>query len=245
MIFIRIINSIISRLKTSIRIFFLANNYYVFDKRKFDFLQYHFSQEGEDIVFWKIINAKRNGFYVDVGAHHPQRLSNTHFLYLKGWRGINIDPFPGSKLIFDKIRSEDVNLECGISSSPKQLNYFRFDEPLLNTFSNDLMLEYVKMDNVLIDSQLINTFPLSDILENHVPQGKIIDLLTIDVEGLDLEVLISNDWERFRPKYIIVEDLNSKNLIDLVNSDIFQFLISKEYEGVSKLHNSIIFKSLI
>ena len=39
-----------------------------------------------------------------------------------------------------------------------------------------------------------------------MPKGQAIDFLNVDVEGHDLEVLESNDWKRFRPKVIVVED---------------------------------------
>ena len=55
-----------------------------------------YSQEGEDMILGKIFSGQKHGFYVDVGAHHPLRFSNTYLFYLKGWRGINIDAMPGS-----------------------------------------------------------------------------------------------------------------------------------------------------
>ena len=53
--------------------------------------RYSFSQEGEDLLIDRMFDGQSVGFYVDVGAHHPTRFSNTYLLYLRGWRGINID----------------------------------------------------------------------------------------------------------------------------------------------------------
>jgi hypothetical protein len=61
-----------------------------------------YSQEGEDLIASRLFPNQSTGFYVDIGAHHPTRFSNTYLLYTKGWRGINIDPLPGSKELFDK-----------------------------------------------------------------------------------------------------------------------------------------------
>ena len=55
-----------------------------------------YSQEGEDMILRRIFGDKRLGFYVDVGAHDPRRFSNTYYFYKRGWRGINIEPRPGS-----------------------------------------------------------------------------------------------------------------------------------------------------
>ncbi len=53
-------------------------------------------------------NPHYKGFYVDIGAHHPFRYSNTQFFYEKGWRGINIDATPGSMDRFKDFRPEDI-----------------------------------------------------------------------------------------------------------------------------------------
>src|SRR5690349_18351333 len=74
-----------------------------------------YSQEGEDMVLRRVFEHKAHGFYVDVGAHHPMRFSNTYFFYRRGWRGINIDARPGSKREFDRARPRDINVECGVA----------------------------------------------------------------------------------------------------------------------------------
>ncbi len=70
-----------------------------------------YSQEGEDMILARLFENQQNGFYIDVGAHHPQRFSNTYFFYKKGWRGINVDAMLGSMKLFNKIRSRDINIE--------------------------------------------------------------------------------------------------------------------------------------
>lgn len=75
-----------------------------------------YSQEGEDLLLSRILGDKKDGFYVDVGAHHPFRFSNTYLLYKQGWRGINIDAMPGSMKLFNRFRPRDINIECGVAS---------------------------------------------------------------------------------------------------------------------------------
>lgn len=80
--------------------------------------KYHtksYAQEGEDMILHRIFERQSVGFYVDVGAHHPFRFSNTYLFYQKGWRGINIDAMPNSMRLFNRFRPRDINLECGIS----------------------------------------------------------------------------------------------------------------------------------
>src|SRR6185437_4393165 len=83
---------------------------------KRQFLNCSFSQEGEDLVLAREFEGKTKGFFVDVGAHHPIRFSNTFKFYLQGWRGINIDAMPGSIAFHARVRLEDINLEVPISN---------------------------------------------------------------------------------------------------------------------------------
>src|SRR3989344_7565306 len=68
-----------------------------------------YSQFGEDMVIDNLLNNKKRGFYVDVGAYDPDRFSNTKRFYLKGWRGINIEPDVYSFNKFLEKRPEDIN----------------------------------------------------------------------------------------------------------------------------------------
>src|SRR5437660_6318282 len=68
----------------------------------------HFSQSGEDIQIYNILRPDlHKGVYVDVGSFHPTHLSNTHLLYMNGWRGLNIDANPGSMEAFKSVRQGD------------------------------------------------------------------------------------------------------------------------------------------
>lgn len=76
-----------------------------------------YAQQGEDLILREILNYASTGFYVDVGAHHPFRFSNTYLFYKQGWRGINIDAMPGSMTLFHRFRPRDINIECGVANN--------------------------------------------------------------------------------------------------------------------------------
>ena len=79
-----------------------------------------YSIEGEDRIVRTLLWRKHDkGFYVDVGAHHPFRFSNTYLFYTQGWSGINIDATPGSMKAFNKYRPRDINLEVGVGRGRK------------------------------------------------------------------------------------------------------------------------------
>ena len=202
----------------------------------------YYSQEGEDILLNRIFENKASGLFVDVGAHHPKRFSNTFLLYKQGWHGINIDPLPGSMKIFKKIRPRDTNLEIAVSEKEQELTYYMFNEPALNGFSKTISMQHQNEHYKIKKMIKVPSLPLSKILTNHLPKRQIIDVLNVDVEGLDLEVLRSNDWQNYRPKIILVEILHSS--LNAINSEpIYKFLGKMGYSLVSKLFHTCIFKS--
>jgi FkbM family methyltransferase len=166
-----------------------------------------FSSAGEDMILRHLLGSdKMNGFYVDVGAFHPTLFSNTYFFYLNGWQGINIEARPGSKKLFDELRPRDTNLEVGVSGERGTMTYYFIGEDsTMNSFSAEFLRQIEMLDHVKKEIP-VPTIPLADVLESHVPNGRAIDFMNVDVEGRDFEVLESNDWNRFRPRIVVVED---------------------------------------
>lgn len=214
-------------------------------KKKLGYLKYKkisYSQEGEDLVLDRLLDGKMNGFYVDVGAHHPIRFSNTYYFYKRGWKGINIDAMPGSMNSFKILRPRDISLEIPISQDEREIEYYQFNEPALNGFSKEISLDREKNTQFkIIKTSLLKTQSLGKVLRRNVPSNTEIDFLSIDVEGLDLEVLRSNDWALFKPKFILVEILESD--IERIHENlIFNFLSQKGYSLAAKLMNTFIFR---
>lgn len=200
-----------------------------------------YSQEGEDMILYRILEYVENGFYIDVGAHHPKRFSNTYFFYEKGWSGINIDATPGSMKLFDRIRPRDINIEAAIAKTEKEMTFFIFDDPALNTFDEELAHTRNSETYSIIAQTKIKTTTLSNILLQNMPSGKDIDFMSIDAEGFDLEVLKSNDWELFRPKCILIESINLE-IESLDKSEIYRYLSDRKYQIIAKSFNTLIFK---
>lgn len=186
-----------------------------------------FSSAGEDMILRHLLGSDRmSGFYVDIGAFHPTLFSNTYFFYLNGWNGINVEARPGSKQLFDKVRPRDVNLEVGVSRDRGPLTYYFIAEnSTMNSFSKDFLRQIEMLDQVRSEI-LVQTVPLAEILDRHVAPGQTIDFMNVDVEGHDLEVLESNDWERFRPRVVVVEDEG----LDPRESRIVRMMNDRGYE---------------
>lgn len=162
-----------------------------------------YSQNKEDLFLDKILNKKR-GFYVDVGAYDPFRYSNTARFYKKGGSGINIEPNPARFARFVKFRERDINLNCGVGSTTTKKLFYFFENDLLNTFSSFEAKRYIKLGFKLENKQKLEVVRLSEVFSKYLKDRKI-DFLNIDTEGMQLEVLKSNDWQRFKPKVICIE----------------------------------------
>lgn len=167
-----------------------------------------YSQSGEDLILNIFFRSRRNGFYVDVGANHPSRLNNTYFFYKRGWTGINIEPDPRNFHKLQRARKRDINLNIGIGKNNGKLTFYAMAPSGLSTFSKDTAASYRNMGHKMKRERSIEIMPLSVVLEKHCSRS--IDFLSIDTEGFDKEVLSSNDWTKFRPKFIIIETLKYK-----------------------------------
>jgi FkbM family methyltransferase len=200
-----------------------------------------FSQEGEDMILRRVFEGKERGFYVDVGAHHPRRFSNTCFFYRKGWHGINIEPNPEAIVTFQKERSRDINLQMGVSSKDGVLTYYLFNDAALNSFSKALADSRLQTSQYrIVGTKEIKVQTLESILRQFVPAATKIDFLTIDVEGFDLDALQSNDWETFRPTCVLVESLET-SLDEILASEVFRFMRGRGYRVLAKTVNTLIF----
>ncbi len=175
-------------------------------------LNYSFSQEGEDVIIDRLLDHKENGFYVDIGAHHPIRFSNTWKFYTKGWHGINVDAMPGIKEIFDKYRPNDINVEAAISDEEKKLTYYIMSDKALNTFDKSLVESCIKEGYSIVEEKEMVTSTVNDILETYLPPNQEIDFIDIDIEGMDYRVEESIDWKKWKPKIVLLEcnDVNEK-----------------------------------
>ena len=201
-----------------------------------------YAQEGEDLVLARELGARPAGFYVDVGAHHPFRFSNTYLLYRRGWRGICVDPLPGTQKLFSRWRPRDLVLELGVSSTESTLKYYMFNEPALNTFDATVAREKDGLADYRVTSTAdVEVVPLATLLDRHMPPGVAIDVLSIDVEGLDLVVLESNDWIKYRPNLIVAECLGT-SLMTISDDPITVFLSREGYEPFAKTGGSVVFR---
>jgi FkbM family methyltransferase len=195
-----------------------------------------YSQCGEDMILDHIFD-KPKGFYVDVGANNPIIQSNTHYLYKKGWHGINIDAGLGSMSQFKMIRKRDLNLEIPVSDQQEKLKYYSFKTSFYNTFDKQNALN---CKDELIGTYDVDTKKLSQLFDQYLGDNEI-DLLNVDVEGWDLRVLKSNNWQKYRPKVIVTEFFTWLENCNPDQTDLGKYLTDNSYKYLCCTPNNSFF----
>jgi FkbM family methyltransferase len=163
-----------------------------------------YSQEREDLIIDKLLGHKSSGTYLDIGAFDPHHLSNTKRFYLRGWTGFNIEPNRTRYELFVEQRTRDTNLNMGIASSAGAMMFYEADDAAFSTFSAQQAQELQKIGVNIVRTSEVPLLPMRELFEKYVGARKV-DFCTIDTEGMDWEVLNSNDWSCHRPTVICVE----------------------------------------
>lgn len=186
-----------------------------------------YSQNGEDLIADAILGSKKTGVYVDIGANDPVNLSNTYRFYRRGWTGICIEPNPDKAKEIYNCRPNDVILNCGVSDCPGDATFYILNHDTVSTFD----LKTAKSTNLERGTTIVHSvvMPLKrlDTLFDKYLRGYQIDLMSIDVEGYEINVLKSNDWIKYRPKVLIIEINNN-------TQEILDYLYTQKYVPIMR-----------
>ena len=177
-----------------------------------------YSWEFEDLILADIFVEQMNGHYLDIGSNDPILGNNTYRFYLQGWTGINIDLDESKIKLCEKVRPNDISLKIAIDSTntPTSVTFQGFDTSI--SFLN----RSKKYNRNSKSNELKTIMPLTlkQIYNLYVRDKFFIDILSLDIEGLEIDVLMSNDWSVFRPSVILVEINIDVNLLQEFFSSI-------------------------
>jgi FkbM family methyltransferase len=168
----------------------------------------YFGQFYEDYVLGYVFEGVRRGSYIDVGANHPLGSNVTALFYLRGWRGITIEPNPVFAPLYAKLRPEDTHLNIGVGKSDGEMVFHRVsatdgsEVSGMSTF-DDKEARELAASGYRIEDLRIGVATLNTVLERHPLPN--ITLLSIDVEGFEEQVLQGIDLRRHRPAVIVLE----------------------------------------
>ena len=197
------------------------------------FLKRSFSQQGEDLVLERIItqmgwNLNEKKFYLDIGGFHPVYYSTTYSLYLRGWRGIIIEPQTEAKKLFKIFRPEDIFILAlaGIDDGVKKDFHYKIDSPDNLSVSGGT----TKKKKFTNTSSVIQINVNLELKRRNITK---VDYINIDVEGSELDILKTLDFNYFNPSIISVEVHGDKDLRKKLESEVSKILYSNGYACVA------------
>jgi len=205
-----------------------------------------YAQHGDDIVIRCVFDSLGidNPSYLDIGAHHPTNISNTKLFYDAGSRGINVEANPNLFSQFMVDRPYDINLNFGVGKESGFIPFYMIDNYSgRNSFDFETVNAFVQDYPEFSIKQVVDlpVMTVAQILSNRT----IPDFLTIDVEGLDYDILKSIDFERYPFKVICVEVggsdkinyadavsslLEENNYFSLIRCGANLIFVAKQYE---------------
>lgn len=166
------------------------------------------SQCGEDLILRYLFDLLQiaRPCYIDIGAHHPWYYNNTYLFYRQGACGVNIEPDPSLHAGLRRGRRRDVNLNMGIGPREAEMDFYVMSSRTLNTFSALEARKYVEQYGMrIVDTRRIGVQTFAQVVDAHL--GYTPDLVSLDVEGMDLDVLRSIDFSHYRPHVFCVETI--------------------------------------
>lgn len=148
--------------------------------------------------------------YLDIGAHHPYLFSNTYLFHRRGMRGVLVEPSAEACRALRSGRRGDTVLRAAVVPKPAaSVTLRKLSASTLNTVSEadaDAAVAHGRYGKqVLTGTEEVPALTVGQVLEEHC--GRCPDLVSLDIEGMDLPVLRTWDFKRWRPKLFIVETL--------------------------------------
>ena len=192
-----------------------------------------YAQSGEDIIIDYLFNSIgiTTPSYIDIGANQPVKGNNTYLFYLKGSRGICIEPDISLIEGLKKRRPKDVVLNIGVSTTKTgqaDFYYFKGHYNAWNTFSKEDAEKKTAASGISFEKTSVELDTINNIAEKY--KFNKVNYLSIDVEGLDLEILKSIDFDIINPEVICVETVMFAidNTVQK-NNGIAAFMQAKNY----------------
>jgi FkbM family methyltransferase len=192
-----------------------------------------YAQNGEDLQIAYYVGRERIT-YIDIGCLWPRRHSNSYFFYERGGAGLCIDANPTVAEEHHRERPRDIFLNCGIAAADGAMTYYMHKNPVFNTFSAAHAAELAERAVVMASAPRREGRTLTGTMEIPIMTldralrsteflaryGERLDFLSIDVEGLELEVLAGFSFQAPRPRLVVVEEVRRGSQVRLAPEEL-------------------------
>lgn len=168
--------------------------------------------------------------YLDVGAYHPYKFSNTAHFYENGSRGINIEANPVLFRQFERLRPDDINLNIGVMEESGERTFYAMSPSTMSTFSRDVAEDLVKMHGFkIVECKKVQIQTMTEVLDNWATE-RYPDFLSVDAEGCEEQILRSMNYGVWSPTVICCETISySESGHGAKNASLIDFLKTRGY----------------
>lgn len=198
-----------------------------------------YSLEGTDLILRSLLRQVNAGTYFDIGANHPHFISNTFLFYQLGWRGVAVDGHSEFSNLWSEFRPEDKFLEAVVSDREKEVAFTIFPDDTMGSIDEETRGRYgLRFDKASIETRVVRATTIFDIWQKNM--GSEVHLLSIDIEGEELNALRGANLDVFRPG-VIAAEIKNVSLYSPLSNPLIQFLTESGYRLVAKTPLDAIF----
>ncbi|MGG4344458.1 FkbM family methyltransferase [Paenibacillus lautus] len=196
-----------------------------------------FSQSGEDSILAYIIHVLGIPFdsvrYIDLGANHAKEMSNTYYFYSKGARGVLVEANPELIPELKYFRNRDIILNYAVDTIPgHEIDFHILNGDGLSTPDLESARSFCEINPELeiTSTKKVETIDYKTIVEEYL--GLAPTIISIDIEGKELDILKSIDYENYGPLIIVVEMIEYSRVLNYrtKNTEIINYLDSVGYD---------------
>lgn len=193
--------------------------------------QITFAQNGEDMIVRALFeNLGITRFsYLDIGAYDPIHFSNTYLHYRAGCRGVCVEPDATRCSLIQQKRPGDVCVNAGIGVTSEVKDFYVMTHATLSTFSKEAAEGVASMEGHRIERvEQIQLLNFDQIVRDNFAETP--DFVSLDIEGGELDILRSIDFQAHRPKVWCIETINYARLEEQgKRNDILKFMLKQGY----------------
>ena len=165
-----------------------------------------YAQRFEDLHLMRCLGTGSAGFYIDIGSGHPVYDNVSFAFYLRGWRGITVEPNPWLARLSRAVRRRDRHIEALVGAAAGEATFYLVHDyhglsTMIEGHARAAQTQFGKASEAIT----VPVTTLRELCERHAPPA--FDFLKVDVEGAEQDVLLNGDWQRYRPKVVVVEAL--------------------------------------
>ncbi len=184
-----------------------------------------YAQNAEDVVIWRALGHVEHGRYLDVGAAHAINDSVTRALYLRGWRGIDVEPVPALAKDLRSDRPENVVVQAAAGTEPGTVTFFEIPDTGLSTTSETEAAAAEQLGHSVAKTT-VTVRTLDDILTEHSSPDADLHLLKVDVEGAEEAAIQSIGLAKWKPWLVVVEATRPNSTES--TRDRFEYLLTEQ-----------------